>query len=518
MTRILALLVLLAALPAQAASFYISTTGNDTNGCTNQTTDACASFPRCCTVMAAGDTCYALDGTYNVYDTDGANDGWQFDCVGGTGTSARKRFTSLSQDATKVTIKSATPLTQNTLRLLGDDTIPGTGRAAYLEFDHLTFEGRMASYGNTDGLYYHHNVGRCPNVGTGGGNHGFIYTRSVPTDMHKDIVIRENYFVIDSACEAIMERPPPNGCVLDSLCYNEMVILYHTNGAVVEYNDFVNTSSRIALPYYLYVKEGNKDAQIRYNYLQLSSDTDHGGAINAQNCGGTGLIEWNDRSSQGGSPLCANEYHNNIIVGGDSGPAPFGKNIRNEKIYNNTVVNVATRCLGSGTINEGSGASGNEVFNTICYNTTRPYGDAMFSWPAYGSGTLTCASQQGYIDNNLYRQTVSPVRWRDCATYPTYTTLATWQTHMADYGFEANSAEADPLFESGSYKLQAGSPARSGGRGGAYSSYRGAYITADQSDQIGCSWHPDCYSYGETAPPATSGNPRRVDLKGVTFK
>lgn len=62
-------LVLLSSL-ANATTYYVTTTGSDTNGCTNNTTDACLTIQHALTVVAAtGDTILVGPGTYNQGST-----------------------------------------------------------------------------------------------------------------------------------------------------------------------------------------------------------------------------------------------------------------------------------------------------------------------------------------------------------------------------------------------------------------------------------------------------------------
>ena len=324
-------LLLLAFAPVSlGASFFISSSGKDTNRCTNQTTDACSTFPRCAAVMAAGDTCFALDGTYLVTDTDPASPrmGWVFRSPGGTRT-ARKRFTSLSQDARKVTIKSATPRTQNTYYLLG---AASSNQSDYLEFDHLTFEGRMEGGENLDGFTYHHNIAKCPNIGTGGGNQAPIYLQEMNREMHKDIHIYNNLFLIDSSCDL----PPSN---------LQFIVAFSFNGAIIENNDFVNMTSKPMFAF-VYLKRANKDTVVRYNWFRGSKGDPLG--VWLMDCNGdSSLNEFGDRSDQGGSPDCNNKVYQNLFVGISSGAQCRSESGRHEWIYNNTIVDPGRAALGS---------------------------------------------------------------------------------------------------------------------------------------------------------------------------
>lgn len=293
-----ALLTLSTDTSASAANFYISPTGRDTNRCTNQSTDACTTFPRCASQMTPGDTCFALDGTYIVTDTDPAfpRKGWDFRSPGGTPT-ARKRFTSLSQDARTVVIKSSSPRTQDTYYLLG---APRSNQSDYLEFDHLTLEGRMEGAENLNGFTYHRNIARCPNIGTGGGNQAPIYIQEMISEMHKDIRIYENLFLMGSSCDI----PPAN---------LQFIVAFSFNGALIANIDFVNTSTKSMFAF-VKLKRGNEDTVLRYNWFKGIGGDPLG--VWLMDCNGdSSLDEFGDRSDQGGSSDCNNKVYQNIFVG-----------------------------------------------------------------------------------------------------------------------------------------------------------------------------------------------------------
>lgn len=491
---------------AQGADFYISPSGKDTNRCTNQTTDACASFPRCAALMAPGDTCYALDGTYYVADTDPAfpRHGWVFRHPGGTPT-ARKRFTSLSQDPRKVTIKSATPRTQNTYYILG---AANSSQSDYLEFDHLTLEGRMEGGENLNGFTYHHNIAKCPNVGTGGGNQAPIYLQEMIREMHKDVHIYNNLFLMDSSCDL----PPSN---------LQFIVAFSFNGAIIENNDFVNTTSKPMFAF-VYLKRGNKDTLIRYNWFKGSKGDPFG--VWLMDCNGdSSLDEFGDRSNQGGSPDCNNKVYQNVFVGISSGAQCRSESGRREWIYNNTVIDPSTRCLGIDSRIEGSGDD-YQIFNNVCYGRALP-ADGHVAVPPYGNASDVCMADQAYFDNNLYWPIPSgTAAWKDCRVDTTgdgtadrdqvYSSLADWKAHLASIGMESHSSVEDPLFVAPSrndFRLQPASPARAGGRGGAWPTVRGAYVSGYET--IGCSFDARCHAFqGDgSAGPVAPANVVRSD-------
>lgn len=496
---LLATIVLLPTV-THGASYYISTTGSDSRGCSNATNDSCASFSRCASVMSPGDTCFALDGTYLVHDTVPSfpNSGWVFRSPGGS-PSAKKRFTSLSQNPKAVILRPASPRTQDTFYLLGS---PQSSQSDHLEFDHLTFEGRIHGAENLDGFTFHHNIARCPNIAAGGGNQSVIYLQENINDMHRGLRISENLFLMEASCD----QPPGNVGFISAFSFN---------GAIVENNDFINTSAKIMTAFIL-LKRGNKDTIIRYNYFRGIVGDPLG--VWLMDCNGdSSLDEFGDRSNQGGSPDCNNQVHHNVFVNLSSGAQCRSESGRNEWIYNNTIYNAQTRCLGVDSNIPGSGDA-YRIFNNICAGRTVP-GDGHVAVPPYGKGTRVCMSRQDYFDNNLYWPVPSErYLWQDCEvdsngdgtaeSVQRYSSLAAWKAHLAQYGKEQSSTAEDPLFinaDAGDFRLKESSPARSGGRGGAWATGRGAYVSGVET--IGCSFDSSCHGSAGGGPPGPGPPP-----------
>lgn len=495
---------------ATAASYYISPSGTDTRGCTNAGADACYSFARCAEVMQPGDTCFALDGTYLTRDTDPANwpgNGWAIVAAGGS--QARPyRFTSLSQDPTKVIIKSADPAHKDTYVIVGGNTGDGAGRDTRgegLVFDHLTFEGRMHSYANLRHIDYHHNICRCPNTGTGGGNQACFYTQRMPYDMHFSIRIYNNLFYRDDSCPG----PGDNANMA-------FIVMYHSNGTVVENNDFLDLSTTGNYSN-LFFKSGNKDAIVRNNFIRITSKNSRmpREAIWLMDCDGEFRIdEWGDRSSQGGSARCNTVVHNNIVVGGGNGIILQDNGHRFEHVYNNTVVGQTTGCITSALApTYWLGGTDIDVFNNICYRPSSASAEHI-RWPPYSDKPAGCMASEGYFDNNMYypADLSSVTLFTDCYVDSDgdstsdpgeprrFTTFAAWKQHLAVTGKEQFSRGADPRFvdlANHDFRLQPGSPARSGGRGGDWPTTLGAYVTG--SETIGCTVDPRCHGVGGSA-------------------
>lgn len=522
-------LLALASLSSTASDFYISPSGSDARKCTNPAADACASFARCAEVMSPGDTCYALDGTYNVRDThtEYPNNGWVIQVKKMGSPTARYRFTSLSQDATRVVItRGVESSSKDTFGIIGSVT-EAMPYGKHIELDHVTFEGRMWTTAHIEDIHYHHNICRCPNSGTGGGNGSCFYTRRAPDYMHGGIRIFNNRFVHDAQCPARGSSYP----------YVQFIVAYDSNGMIIENNDFVNTDRVRGLASFIFLKNQNKDTVVRYNYLSSESPND-GEMVWLMDCDGEAFLgQTGDRSSQGGSPSCNARVYQNVIFGGATAIKNQDGGVRKQFIYNNTVIATTGACL-SGTWDSGKHCEGGnasmtcsadadcaggrcvpspvpsgidqEYFNNICYATAD---HPMVWWESWSDTQNSCMRDQSYFDNNIYYPSHSySGKFVDCFIAKPgdafFTSLAAWKSHLSGVGMERNSRELDPLFVNGAtrdYRLQSASPARSGGRGGAWPTVLGAYVTGVEA--IGCTFAAACYSNGWVPPPPGQSPP-----------
>jgi PKD repeat protein len=117
-----------------------------------------------------------------------------------------------------------------------------------------------------------------------------------------------------------------------------------------------------------------------------------------------------------------------------------------------------------------------DIFNNIIYNPSYNPANPI-------KGAIAFKNQEGtptnvYEDYNmLYGRTDSIYYvWSGTGYHPTSWRAATLTGLLAGHG--ANTTVGDPLFVNAGthdYTLQAGSPAASGGRGGSWPTYRGAY-------------------------------------------
>jgi hypothetical protein len=535
--RRLVLLLALFASPALATDFYIRVGGSDSNGCTNQTTDACASFPYCNTKMAAGDTCYALAGTYTVQPDwfgAGAKGGWRF--YYGTGGTAGnpKTFRAMAGQTVIIQPASFFNTTQEaTITLTNSDH-------NYMTFSDLTIYGRVNFDETTseaaDDVIFERIKFLCPGA-AGTGNTNSLMTQGKNYDSDADgttntstprtgLIVRNNYFDIDSTC--------PNGVYnfSSSSSYQpDFVHLYGTSGAVVENNDFylsddtklydrgTTPDMRMAV----WLKGHAEYARVRYNYCAGAGEIQNCVAINMGKCetGGTTCRTSfpNEIDSNGDNEAYQNISHRGGSIGWDS--AYF---FMNDKVYNNTIYRPINY---SGIVASSANAdyekrNDNEIYNNIVLSQT---GDTLgttgsFLYWGVRATTSDFICKNTFLDNNLYYplQSGHASNFLDSYTYA-YETIANWRTHLSASGCNANSQETNSLTSDpalvnpsgGDFHLQGGSPAEGTGRGGVN---MGAYITG--TEEIGCDFMAGCFSYGAVS--ATYGNVRRVDLKGVSFK
>jgi len=143
--------------------------------------------------------------------------------------------------------------------------------------------------------------------------------------------------------------------------------------------------------------------------------------------------------------------------------------MKNVKIYNNVFYS------GSAGIHLSGQATNTEVFNNIIAN----YQNAL----RYTSGTSMSTNLSNY---NIFYP--SSIGWNLDWGAMTFSSLGAW---TATTTFDTNSSVMNPQFSNAGgvnpadFKLKTGSPAYTGGRGGSYPSYRGAYSPGPGNQRIG---------------------------------
>jgi len=215
-------------------------------------------------------------------------------------------------------------------------------------------------------------------------------------------------------------------------------------------------------------ESGNRRCTARYNYIDLTAST-----------AGNGIL-WHGNGSTDGYETA----HNNILIvsnGQDVSPIRVESASNSWRVYNNNFIGSPGFLTAFGTAHLGNPVRVDFYNNIISRSAMGWRGDLHDFVPLGRIGTM---------DHNLYDS--SPTLLVVIAGGPEYFGLPNWQAT----GKDPNSKEAaDPLFvgtgvEAERYRLQAGSPAKTLGAGGAEI---GAWAGATQ---VGCSF--------ERAGPATA--------------
>jgi len=208
--------------------------------------------------------------------------------------------------------------------------------------------------------------------------------------------------------------------------------------------------------------------------------------------------------------------YQNVVHGAGTGVRQDQLKVIADKFYNNTLYNVS-ECYESDT-DSGGWTKTVEYFNNIC---VKDRGTKVVDWDNQDTGTAD-VDGQSYLNNNLYQ--LKGTAGNSYVNKGTSRTgIASWKTYLKDtLGLSSSlnedvSSEADPLLVNPAafdYRLQTSSPAKTGGRGGAYSTVRGAYIAG--TEIIGCTFSPLCHGYGSgggDAAPSDVENARRSDTR-----
>lgn len=485
------------AAPARGADFHLSPSGDDGRNC-RSADQACRTLHRCAEAMSGAGpgphTCYLASGTYRSPESgaDTINHGppsegerWTFraapgatvDCVTGHFSHAAIRIEG------NVRFVTVSDLRIHGGLYLGQDGSPLTG------VDHLILE---------------RNRFICA-AGVGSFNDIMLMSAwlygSEPLDerWHDGGIVRENHFLQDESCK-------------DGGSYGYVGLgangeyggehpdgahLYSVRNWVIEHNDFdfsrwpKTYQSGSWGTYAFWFKGPNTGCEFRENYVRGAPQSDAVGIlVGVNDVNGTTAVHHNVLDSAGGL-----EIGNNVQVNG-------------RVFYNNTVYNSAASCV---SIYTQVGARHNELFNNLCLGNPRQFGGYARRY-VNNSDPPDIASMcfQRFLGHNLYSPATLAVNFstdrRDSAT------LADWQSDLAglcgadalvrDQGSRAvadpASVLADPAH--GDFRPRAASPAMSGGRGGNWPDYIGAYAGPRDGRQIGCSFDPRCRAHGIVPP------------------
>jgi hypothetical protein len=208
--------------------------------------------------------------------------------------------------------------------------------------------------------------------------------------------------------------------------------------------------------------------------------------------------------SEGDNQAYQNVSFRSGTIGWDSSNYADG-----DAVYNNTVyrprydgVNAAPRP------GEGRSRAENSVFNNIIVADARdPVGNyyGYLRWVSNTDSDGICT--QSFIDHNLYFPVSATKHANFSANGHVSSSLSDWQAYLTENCTnpevrETHSRVVDPLFVdalSGDFRLQADSPARTGGRGGPWPTALGAYVTGDEV--VGCTFSELCHAKGYRLPP-----------------
>jgi hypothetical protein len=482
---------------ALAKDYYISTTGRDTNGCTNQTTDACATFPRCVQVMSAGDTCYALGGTYTI---SGIN-GWRIMGSGGTAT-ARKTLRGMPGQTATFRPTSYANSEQEATITLGDAALD------YLIISDITLYGRLraaeALSDSADYVTLERIAFRCPGAG-GTGNTASIMTISQQDangwTAREGWVVRDNLFVIDSSCPDYCPVAP------DGISF---IHFYSMSRAVIESNDFrLEDPSRSCMSpkmrFGLWFKGRAEYSRVRFNYCTgdigacISFNTGKCPAGFESTCDPTFL------------PYSAGDNRAYQNISSRSGSIGWDSNnfFDSDMVYNNTIYRpLYDGITASPSTGPTRSRANSSIFNNIILSKSSDLLGGYYGYLRWASTTdADGICTQAYIDHNVYYPVDPMKRANFTANRHFSSTLEEWRSLLGtscanEQVRENHSRVLDPLFvnpEAGDFHLATTSPARTGGRGGSWPIVAGAYV--DGTEVIGCRFDPRCSANGAPDPP-----------------
>jgi hypothetical protein len=405
----------------------------------------------------------------------------------------------------------------------------GNGNLDYITFSDLTIYGRFAfaeaQTEAADFVTLERNHFKCPGD-FGSGNTSSIYSANLfdsSTNVPREsLTIRNNRFIIDSTC-------PDYETLGNTADGPDFMHLYANKDVLIENNDFIledptrcdylNDQGRPCIRYMIWTKGRAETAQIRYNYCEGEAASCVG--INTGKCPDFPSYDqvYPPCGDTGPDSEGDNQAHHNVSYH-SGGIGWEGHNFGQfDKIYNNTVVAPAKYACGaqkSPSSGTERGSMDFEYFNNIVVGDTTYTPDFgagernYIRWASHYSHNDDGICGLNYLNNNLYYPLDATKLYNfyvssDISGSVRATTLVEWKAFLAANCTNPNtrdnaSINSNPLFvnQAGKdFRLQSGSPARTGGRGVGYPSYLGA-IDPVNGTTIGCTFDPACYGY--TAP------------------
>lgn len=466
MRKLLGLLLLMPLL--LGATKHVATTGADAPGC-GAVLSPCRTPVYCMNSLGSGgDICTVHVGTYTSTGPDRFGP-----TITKAGANGNPNVLTAFGDGT-VTLDTDNEDARDTMRISASD----------IKMTNIVFRHRLRINGG-DRLTLQQNTFKCPGGNDNGSpdwsNYASIFSESLgfsSSNKYDDWAISDNRFLYDSSCTA---DSFPTGLALS------FIHLYSVKAATIEHNDFIVSAAVTAptgkLDAIIGLKECNQDNVIRFNYIAAEGD----GFVD-------GLWDFNNSPEYGCVANGENLYYQNLIRANgatyDHCMTGAGDHHSDAHFYNNTCVTPSV-CVQIGQDGAAPVMRRDEVFNNICYGAT----SFNVRWQNES------VSQSTYMDRNDY--SAPSIDFKNLGS--TYTDYSAWKTAIAGVSRDQNSQTVNPGFvnsATGDFRLIAGSPMLTGGRGTPYSDILGAYITG--SEAIGCTTDPLCHGSG--APVSVCGD------------
>lgn len=418
---------LLVCSPVFASDYHVTTTGNDSNGCTNATTDACLTPAfGASKLTAAGDNLYIHAGTYSV--TGGSTYYAATIYPRASGTSG-SRITIQSWPGDSVTLNGGSSPTNGVIGLGGTSTW-----YSYITIKGLTIIGQVKLMYGDYALLEDCDISEGGDSYTGDTGFGDVVFVAGGTGT----TIRNNKIHDNNAGGGGVNNSP-------------LIMEYDSTNLIIENNDIYN-----GIGLGIHLKDNAESVTVRNNYFHNNQFS--GLNIGVQDLGHNVVVNNNvfRNNNLSESTLFRGQLHIMAEVDGIS-------------IYNNTFVDGN---LWGDITHAYNTATNISAWNNISYNP-----DVSHYHIGSDGGNARIGTDWDYSDYNCF---YNDVGWRNGAS--TYSTIADWRTASS---YDANSVTTSPGFTNASgtgllvsdYKR---TTYTANGRGGAYATVMGAYVTGSE--------------------------------------
>lgn len=436
MKKLLVLLFCIISIPLCGATYYCSTTGNDSTGTGSIDNPWRSPVYSASRLTSSGDILIIRAGTYNIVTSP-----------------ASMKSAAIAPRAANCTIKAysgETVILQGsntgnygvspTQGVIGNYAAGGSMQNA-ITIDGFTIKGIVSLEGGSNHVLKNCDISVGGDSWSGIGFGDVLWIEAVTGATIQNNKIHDNIEIAGSG-------------------NSPLIMVYSSNSCIFENNNIYN-----ACYWGLYLKNSNTNNIVRYNYFYNNSRAGF-------------------HTASGGSSSTTNVYQN-IFVGnntahatGETGEGGIslnanhtGINIYNNTFYNNYYSDIKKNLYDS-TVTFSS-------WNNIHYN-------AQTYKIAFPNGATSLGASLLYCNYNNYYGTGA---WIKNGT--TYSSLATWAAAAVTNGVsgaEAHSVATDPGFLNGSGHFNTPTDFKrssymANGRGGSYSTVMGAYITG--TEEIG---------------------------------